>query len=254
MSVPVVMTETNALTLTLLPALRRFALAAMALLPLAACVTAPASKEGCAANFLCAARAAEPELISASRGLAEREGEILILHPTGAPIIGFADHRTACDTGDVDKCDGYALMGTFPKARAIVVQQFLYEGSSFLLIDNNTGRQTRLNAMPAFSPDGNHFLVAPYDQENDTGPNHLEIWRREGDGAVLEWAHSLEQEHAEDPALPAPYQTRLLRWRDDRLALEFFTDDGKRWRGSLTRAQDGWRLDAQSPPGLFAGH
>jgi hypothetical protein len=237
---------------TLLPALRRLALAAMALLPLAACATLSAPKEGCAANALCAARAAEPDLISASHGLAERQGDILAVHPANAPIVGLADHKAACDNGDADKCEAYALVGNFPKARALVVQQFLYEGSSFFLIDDNTGRQTRLAAMPAFSPDGTRFLVAPYDEENDTGPNHLEIWRREGDGAVLEWAHSLEQEHAEDPALPAPYQTRLLHWRGDSLALEFFTDDGKSWRGSLTRAEDGWRLDAQSPPGLFA--
>jgi hypothetical protein len=201
---------------------------------------------------MCATRAAEPALLAASHGMADRQGDILALHPTDAPVIGFADHKDACDAGDAARCEGYALMGTFPKARAMIVQQFFYEGSSFILIDTGTGKQMRLEGMPAFSPDGTHFLVTPYDEENDTGPNHLEIWHRDGDGAVLEWAHSLEQEHAEDPDLPGPYQTRLLRWKDDRIALEFFTDHGETWRGTLTQNGSGWQLDAKSPLGLFA--
>jgi hypothetical protein len=228
---------------------RLFALL-LALLPLAACTTT--LKDDCAANVMCAARAAEPALLAASHGVADRQGDILALHPTDAPAVGFADQKAACDAGDAARCEGYALMGTFPKARAIIVQQFLYEGSSFILIDAGSGKQMRLQGMPAFSPDGARFLVAPYDEENDTGPNHLEIWRREGDGAVLEWAHSLEQEHAEDPDLPGPYQTRLLRWEDKRIALEFFTGHGETWRGALTQTQSGWQLDAKSPPGLFA--
>ena len=233
---------------------RRVLFAIAALLPLAACALHPPLDEDCAKNAMCAARAAEPALVAASHGLAERQGDTLILHPADAPAIPFTDHKAACAAHEVDNCDGYALMASVPRARALVVQQFLYEGSYFLLIDNVTGRQTRLNAMPYFSPDGSEFLVAPYDEENDTGPNNLEIWRRIADDAVLEWAHTIAQEHDEDPSLPFPYQTRFLRWNEDRIALEFFIRDAKPWRGSLTRAADGWHLSAQSPPGLFAKH
>lgn len=230
---------------------RRILLAIAALLPLAACALHPPLDADCAKNAMCAARAAEPARISDSRGLAERDGDTLILHPADSPAIRFTDHKAACAAHEVDNCDGYALMASVPRSRALVVQQFLYEGSYFLLIDTVTGRQTRLNAMPFFSPDGGEFLVAPYDEENDTGPNNLEIWRRIADDAVLEWAHTIAQEHDEDPSLPFPYQTRFLRWNEDRIALEFFTRNSKPWRGSLTRTADGWHLSAQSPPEFF---
>jgi hypothetical protein len=230
----------------------RALLVVVLILPLAACALHPPLDQDCAANAMCAARASEPALIAASHGLATRDGDTLALHPTGTIALNFTDHKPACDRGDTSNCDGYALMASVPRARALVVQQFLYEGSYFLLIDTVTGRQTRLNAMPYFSPDGGEFLVAPYDEENDTGPNNLEIWRRVGDDAVMEWAHTIVQEHDEDPSLPFPYQTRLVRWNQDRLTLEYCTRDAKPWRGSLARAADGWHLSAQSPSELFS--
>jgi hypothetical protein len=229
------------------------ALLAIAMLwPLAACALHPPLDQDCAGDAQCAARAGEPALIAASHGLAERDGDTLVLHPTGTPALRFTDHKAACSQADANNCDGYALMGSFARGHALVVRQFLYRGGYFLLIDNVTGRRTRLEAMPVFSPDGAEFLVAPYDEKNDTGPNNLEIWRRVADDAVMEWAHTIAQEHDEDPALPFPYQTRLVRWNQDRLTLEFFTRDAQPWRGSLARAADGWHLAAQSPPDLFS--
>ncbi|MBN9546493.1 MAG: hypothetical protein J0I19_13555 [Alphaproteobacteria bacterium] len=219
----------------------------------AACTTGPQLSDDCAANALCAARAAEPPLILAAKDLAERKGDDLFLKPRNAPPITFTDHKAACDTGDADRCDGFAFMGAFPKPGALVVQQFFYEGSNFIFIDQDSGKRIRLAAMPVFSPDGQRFLVAPYDLENDIGPNNLEIWRREGDGAVLEWAHTLAQTHAEDPSLPLPYQVKVQSWSGDRIKLSLFTDvpEKRRWRGTLVRSADGWQLSAQSPPGTF---
>ena len=102
---------------------RLFALI-LALLPLAACATSPRLSDDCAANAMCRARAAEPALLAASHGMADRQGDILALHPSDAPAIGFADHKDACDAGDAARCEGYALMGTFPKARAVISRAF----------------------------------------------------------------------------------------------------------------------------------
>lgn len=219
----------------------------------AACTSGPPLPDECTANALCAARAAEPALILAAKDLAERKGDDLLLRPrNGSPII-FTDHKAACDASDADRCDGFAFMGAFTQPRALVVQQFFYEGSSFLFVDEASGKRIRLAAMPVFSPDGQRFLVAPYDLENDTGPNNLEIWRREGDGAVLEWAHTLAQTHVEDPALPLPYQVQVLDWSGDRIVLSLFTEipQKRRWRGTLVRNGESWQLSAQSPPGTF---
>jgi hypothetical protein len=221
------------------------------LLLVSACTTMPANDE-CAANAFCSARRAEPRALADARGLAERKGDVLTIHPTATPAFRFTDHTAACEAHDVKACDSYALMASNSAAHALVVQQFLYEGSAFFLIDTVTGRQTQLFGMPAFSPDGRRFLVAPFDLEHDTGPNHLEIWRRDGDGAVLEWAHTFQQAHDEDPDLPEAYQTQLISWQGRRLRLQFSTIDGRTWRGTLTDTPAGWRLEAKSPPGLFA--
>lgn len=230
--------------------------ALIVLLILAGCVRQPPLSNDCAQNAMCAARADEPALIAESNGLAERRGDTLILHPKSASAISFSDHKAACVAHDVHTCDGYALMGAFPRARALVVQKFFYEGSIFLLIDQDTGRQTQLSGMPTFSPDGQEFLVAPFDEEHDVGRNNLEIWRRKGDGAVLEWSHALADEPVEDPNLPSPYQTRVMRWNDGHITLQFLIEypEQRHWTGSLVRDATGWHLSAKSPPGLFRKH
>src|SRR5689334_12701570 len=136
----------------------------------AACVTHPPLDAECAANAMCAARAAEPAILAATHGDAMRHDDDLVLHPHSAPPLHLTDDMASCAQADEKNCVGYALMAAVPRSHAWVAQQFLYEGSSFLLIDSGTGRQTRLNAMPAFSPDGRQFLVAPYDLESDVGP------------------------------------------------------------------------------------
>ena len=222
-------------------------------LPLAGCVTAPApSSEDCGANAHCAARAAEPPLFGP--GHAERQGNRLILATTQGKPANFRDNAEACGKGDVQHCVMFALTGVFPKSHAWVVEKFYYEGSDFLLVDDRSARQTKLNGMPVFSGDGGEFLVAPFDDEADVGPNNIEIWRRDGDSAVLEWAHPFRQAYAEDPALPSLYTVRVTRWRGDRIDLALATERPVvgHWTGALTRNGGAWRLAAKSPPGLFA--
>ena len=195
---------------------------------------------------MCAARAAEPALLAVTHGTVVRHEDELILHPQHAPPLHLADDMASCAQADANNCVGYALMAAVPRSHAWVAQQFLYEGSSFLLIDNGTGRQVRLNGMPAFSPDGRQFLVAPYDLESDVGPNDLELWRRDGDGAVLEWAHtagSLDEDQ------PAPAAITVTGWQGDSIALAFETpsDPPRRWRGSLVRTGASWNLVVNAP-------
>jgi hypothetical protein len=214
-------------------------------LPLAACATAKLDP-GCADNAMCAARTAESRLLIAGR--AERHGDDLVLRPARGDGLVFTDHKQACESDDVSNCIGFALMGHFRKSNAWVLQKFYYEGGSFVLIDDRSGRQISLTGMPVFSPDGKEFLVAPYDEENDPGPNNLEIWRRDGDGAVLEWVHTFEQALAEDPSLKMVYLTEVTGWAGNRLALRLSEPETERvWNGSLIRDATGWHLSALSP-------
>lgn len=218
----------------------------LAPLLLAACVNHPPLDAQCAANALCAARAAEPAILAAARGAVVRHQDDLILHPRGTPPLHLTDDMASCAQADANNCVGYALMAAVPRAHAFVAQQFLYEGSSFLLIDGGTGRQTRLNGMPVFSPDGRQFVVAPYDLESDVGPNDLEIWRRDGDGAVLEWAHPVT---SPDNDLAAPPAITVTDWQADRITLSFeaLSDPPRRWQGSLVRTGATWNLVVNAP-------
>jgi len=195
---------------------------------------------------MCAARAAEPAILAATHGDAMRHDDDLVLHPHSAPPLHLTDDMASCAQADEKNCVGYALMAAVPRSHAWVAQQFLYEGSSFLLIDSGTGRQTRLNAMPAFSPDGRQFLVAPYDLDSDVGPNDLEIWRRDGDGAVLEWAHAAA---LPEPQGSPPPVIKVTGWQNDHIALSFESafDPSRRWLGSLTRAGSAWSLIVNPP-------
>jgi hypothetical protein len=123
----------------------RLALPLLSLLVFAAaCTSDPRLADDCAANALCAARAGEPALILAVKDLAERRGDDLLLRPRTAPPITFTDHKAACDTDDADHCNAFAFMGAFAKPRALVVQQFFYEGSNFIFVDQDSGRQIKL--------------------------------------------------------------------------------------------------------------
>ena len=57
-----------------------------------------------------------------------------------------------------------------------VVQQWFYEGSVYLLIDDRTGRKWMVPGRPIFAPNGRRFLSASLDLEAGYDPNCLEIW------------------------------------------------------------------------------
>lgn len=209
-------------------------LAPFLLAPLAACATARLEPE-CAGNAMCAARAAESRILVPSR--TERRGDDLLLFPSQGARLAFTDNNRACEADEVADCVGYALMADRPKIRAWVLQRFFYEGGDFLLIDDHSGKQTELDGEPIFSPDGGSFLVAQNDEEN-AAPYNLEIWRRDGDGAVREWAHT------SDEILPDMYDVKVLRWRSNQISLALSNNSGKRIGATLTREPLGWQLKA----------
>jgi hypothetical protein len=195
-------------------------------------------------NEVCKARAAEAKFFRP--GLAERQGDRLILK-TAARTLRFLDNSKACDNGVTDHCAIYDLVANAPGSLA--VRKFGFEGSDSTLIDTRSGKQTVLTGVPVFSPDGKTFLVTEFSNE---GANNLEIWRRHGDSAVLEWAHPFKLAYAEDPALKQMYEVRVQVWTGNRIALAL-SDMGmtRHWTGSLTRDAAGWHLSAKSPPGLL---
>jgi uncharacterized protein with WD repeat len=152
-------------------------------------------------------------------------------------------------------CDLIVLMAYLRTRHFYLVAEAHYEGASFYLIDDRSGRKTVIGAPPVFSPDGQHFLVQNDNMTNEHD-NNLEIWRLQGDTAAIEWSHSLAEAKKEVPG-PVLYHTEVADWRGDRIRLAFqagrHLETGnqiiadREWSGSLTKMSDGWHLQADWP-------
>lgn len=186
--------------------------------------------------------------IRAGRAIPNRAGITLVL--TGGRHLTMTDNTRGCpiDAHELDDghCYRYRLLADLPRQHAFIVREAYYEGESLFLVDDRTGRQIGIDGMPVFSPDGERFFIADDDDANDHD-NNLEIWRRDGDDAVLEWAHSCKQVQVEAPVLKQAYHARLTDWSaTDDITLAF-TGDGYNWAGHLTRGPKGWTLSANWP-------
>jgi hypothetical protein len=134
-----------------------------------------------------------------------------------------------------------------------------YEGGAWFLVDDQSGNRIELESAPVgFSQDGLRFLVLN-DDVADEHKNNIEIWRREKNGAVLEWANSVEQQKNQVPAPGlAAYTSEMMHWQGNHNTLSLRQDgwfDAKVRRKipdrygteSLTRTDTGWRLQTDWP-------
>lgn len=200
--------------------------------------------------------AMEKAAIAASPKRATRTGATLRLERIGRPLT-LTDTRAACDDDsprfDAGTCARYDLVADLRTRHAYLVVKGGYEGcGDLLLIDDRSGRQTLFADVPTFSPDGERLLIQnECEAEGSASDNHLEIWRRQADGWVLEWAYTDEAAYAADPDLKRIFHSTVVAWQGDRIVLAFSDSDaGRHWTGSLTRIEGRWVLKAgklQSP-------
>ena len=212
-------------------------------------VTPPSTPAPAAADP--AAVTADDVLREATRaGRAIPDGSGLSLVLTSGRHLRMINNTRGCPRDDQGFDDGhcyrYVLVGDLPEQHAFIVGEDYAKGESLFLIDDRTGRQTPLDGMPAFSPDGTRFFVTDDDEAN-THDNNIEIWRRDGDGAVMEWAHPVKQIHVEAPALKETYHVSVSDWsRPETIALAF-SSGRQDWDGQLTLGAKGWALGANWP-------
>ena len=194
--------------------------------------------------------AMEKNALAASQGRATRNGEALLLRLAGSKPLRLASNTPPCaDTIDlpVDACLQYSLVADLPSRHAYLVAKSGYEGcADLLLIDDRSGRRTNFADVPVFSPDGERLLIQnECEADGSASNNHLEIWRRQSDRWVLEWAYTDEQAYAADPALKSIFRSHVLSWQGDRIALTFSDSDlARHWSGTLTRRDGHWVLQA----------
>jgi len=114
-----------------------------------------------------------------------REGKILRLHTDGG-IVTFADR--------IHDEEGYAKYFLVDRLRPAhdyfyLIRAFKYEGSSYVLVNKNTGQTINLYGIPIFSPDGKRFVDLSLDLDAGYHPNLIGIYQLEDNKYTIEWKH-----------------------------------------------------------------
>jgi hypothetical protein len=198
----------------------------------------------------------EPKLIAASKGRARRTGDDLFLRFADGKSRTFHNDNKGCQDGP-NHCDGYILIGALPAFHWFVLFETAYEGGRYYLYDDRDGLPTEIPYWPTFSADGERLLIQNDDVSGFFEGDTLEIWRRKGYRMEREWIANPEESDT-GVHTDGPLHTKLLSWTGDRITLEFRTDEdfnpttgkhtsARRWTGTITRAVDGWHLDAHAP-------
>ncbi len=210
----------------------------------------PPAADAPAAPDAAAVTAADVLREATRAGRATPDGAGLSLVLTSGRHLRMVNNTRGCPRGDQGLDDGncyrYVLLGDLPEQHAFIVGEDYYEGESLFLVDDRTGRQTGIDGIPVFSPDGSRFFINDDDEANDHD-NNIEIWRRDGDGAVIEWAHPWKQVYVEAPALKEIYHVSVSDWSKPETISLAFSSGRRDWDGHLTLGAKGWTLDADWP-------
>jgi hypothetical protein len=191
----------------------------------------------------------------AGGGATPPRGEIRLALGNGKSLT-FRNDDAGCDWGYAH-CIRYTLQPSPPGCRCYAVWEAHYEGGFNYLIDAGTGRRTDLPFEPIFSADGRQILFLNTDATGDFPGDTIEIWRRQDDAAVREWAFTPREKDLGTADMVM--MMSLLRWDRDEIRLHLATTDymdGKRqlhpaaaWDGRLRRDAQGWHAELRKPGG-----
>jgi hypothetical protein len=79
-----------------------------------------------------------------------------------------------------------------PRIHQWLVAVRLYEGGHYLLIDQQTGRQTVVWSPPSIAPDGQHFVCGSSDVLARYEPSGLQVWSMTTGRPQLLWERQTE--------------------------------------------------------------
>lgn len=184
----------------------------------------------------------ERKAIDNAKGRAERNGKSLGLTLTNGRKRRYVNLDGCEDTPfRFDRCLQYQLVALLPSRRLFLIKADFYEGGAFFLVDDRTGRETRLSAEPVFGVRDDIFLVIDDDYAYGSG-DELQIWRRKGDRVVRIWNWRRSEE-------PEERNIELIRWeKKGEIELEMRwqpegSPDDECWPAVLREGKAGWQLD-----------
>jgi hypothetical protein len=132
----------------------------------------------------------EPDRIKRENGRVFRDGAELTLLLAGGRRTFFRDDESQCLEGVIparnDGCVQFFFIGDRIE-RFYLLRARYAAGSDYRLIDEASGRMTKIADEPHFASDSTHFVVVSSAEANST-PG-IEIWSTGAEAPMLEWAH-----------------------------------------------------------------
>ena len=190
----------------------------------------------------------EPATLRAAGRQANRTGDRLTLQFVNGTS------RTFINKGDCEdlegECHQYTLLAVVGSANFFLVQELFYEHGGCLIVDMRSGRETEIPDVPYVSPSGERLLIV---SGGDGGGGYwpLQIWRRRGDIAFVEWKQ--DQTQSKSSA-----NVSKLQWdNDSEITLKMMSESPaepappgfklKQWSIRLNLTNQGWSLSASKP-------
>jgi hypothetical protein len=194
-----------------------------------------------------ALEALEPQALRDAGSSAVRDGPALRLRLSTGKVVTYRNTPDCAPGGAHEAaCTAYGLVAHLRGRHLFVLDVRPYEGGSFLLVDDRTGRATELPDFPELSANGRLALIA---QNSDAyGDGGMEVWRKRNGRFVREWRG--------DPAhtTQGPTYYHLERWTRGGEAIvrvetvSTFGGTAVTSRLRLHRVGRAWRAVAQSGP------
>jgi hypothetical protein len=152
--------------------------------------------------------AMEPKALAEAS--ARREGDRLELRLQSGKIKSYVDGAECKKPAEEVKCERYSLIVHARTRSAFILGKQYYEGLDVLLVDDNTGEETKLRSIPSFSPTGQHLIV--FLEDDQLLGFEVQIWRRVGNRFREEWSGS--------PNSDGIYVTyRLVQWPSENVVV-----------------------------------
>src|SRR5882672_5943685 len=126
---------------------------------------------------------------------AQRQSRELTINLLNGTHRTFENSEDCGKIKDTSECQQFFLYEYLPRRHLFLVAEKFYEGGVYLLVDDRGGRVTEISAEPHFGPDEERFLVV--DDDSYGSDWELQVWRRIGDHAELEWRWMSGEKQAE---------------------------------------------------------
>lgn len=122
-----------------------------------------------------AAIATERTFMKTEAGRVRRAATTLFFRPNNGRVIRLKDGPTYQDAED--SYEGYQYLANLATIQQWLVEVGQWEGRHYLLIDQQTGKKTKLISYPVISPDHTRFACANADPTGYS-PDGLQLWQK----------------------------------------------------------------------------